>query len=101
MVYEMELTYALCIYAFVVVILILIFCRTGIRAWSAVVLSLLIGQILINILAPPSDIDTDTDSGSSYAFYMLIQLGTPIVVFIYAFMCAFRDKHIEAPPPML
>ena len=88
----MELTYALYVYLIVVIVLILVLCRNGIRPWSAVLIGLVTGQVLLLAMAPPSNLDDGTDSGSAYALYMLIQLATPIIVYIYAFVNAVRDQ---------
>lgn len=87
----MELTHALLIYALLVIVLIIILYRYGYYLGPAVIISLITGQILLNIMTPLSDLDPDTTNASLYALYMLAQLATPVVVYIYAFVVAVKD----------
>ena len=94
----MDLSQSLIVYFVVVIVLILVFCRIGIHVWSAIVIALIIGQILLNILISPKDVNVEVESGSMYAIYVLIQLATLIVVYIYALIMGFRDKqHPQLP----
>jgi hypothetical protein len=88
----MELSQSLIIYAIIVTVLIIVLSRQGIRATSATVISLIVGQVLLNLMKPPHDINLDTDTSSAYALYFLIQLGTPLVTAIYAIAAAWKDR---------
>lgn len=99
----MELYTVLIIYLVFVIIVYLLFCKYGIKGGSSFVLGLIMGQIGLNILRPPHSVEEET-SPSSYAIYMLIELGTPIVLYIYAFSQAINDLqeeritfHIDSP----
>lgn len=91
----MELSYTLCIYLIIVFVIIVILCRYGYRPWSAIIIAILVGFVLLNVLTPPSEIQSDQESGSVYAAYMLIQILTLIVVIIYAFVTAIKDKDAD------
>lgn len=86
----MDLSLALLIYLIVVVVLIVVLCRHGYTAASAIIVALIIGFVLLIIMAHPSEINVDSVSGSSYAIYVLILIGTVIVSMFYAFMVAIR-----------
>lgn len=63
---------------------------SGIRFISSLVLGLIIGQIILNLLAPTQDL-TNIPFDSNVAFYILIQFATPIIVLIYVFIIASHD----------
>jgi hypothetical protein len=54
---------------------------------------MIFGQIIMNIICPPSSIDPWCDGTSSTALYYLIQLGTPILIYIYALIKGFGDRN--------
>ena len=89
----MEILGALIVYVIVTIGLIIILIRSDIRVFSAIIISMIIGQILMNIICPPSCIDPWADGSSSTALYYLIQIATPILVYIYALIKAFGDKN--------
>jgi hypothetical protein len=89
----MEIVAALIVYVIVTIGLIIILIRSNIRTFSAIVISMIIGQILMNIICPPPSIDPWADGTSSTALYYLIQIATPIIVYIYALIKGFEDKN--------
>jgi len=88
----MELTKALLCYLGSIVLIFLIMLRLGLYPISAIIITLLLGQIILNIIKPPYTVDAVTGSDSSTALYVVIQIGTPIVVIIYVFDRAFNDR---------
>ncbi len=93
----MNTSQALIVYLVVVIFLFAIFIKIRIKVWSAFVLTLLIGQILLNILCPPSQISPwspDSESiSSSMAIYIVIQIVTPLIAIIYIFIMGWFDRH--------
>lgn len=90
----MDLTASLLIYLGIVVFSILIFIKLDIRPISSIVLSLLIGQIILIILTPPTAIDPWKDTDSTSAIYYLIQIITPIILLVYVIVTAWNDRRI-------
>ena len=91
---KMDLTYVLCLYIVVVVVSIVIIYYMGVALGGSIILSLLIGQFLINILKPPSDVDPDCNQNNSgLAFYVVIQIATPIIAFFFILYYAINDKR--------
>jgi hypothetical protein len=93
----MNTSQALIVYLVAVIFLFAIFIKIRIKVWSAIVLTLLIGQILLNILCPPSQISPwspDSESiSSSMAIYIVIQIITPLIAIIYIFIMGWFDRH--------
>ena len=58
----MEIVAALIVYVIVTIGLIIILIRSNIRTFSAIVISMIIGQILMNIICPPPSIAYKTTS---------------------------------------
>ncbi len=94
----MNTSQALLVYLIVVIFIFAIFIRLRIRIWSALVLTLLIGQILLNIICSPSSITPWSPNGesvtSSTALYIVIQIVTPLIVLIYVFVHCWNDRLI-------
>lgn len=92
----MNTSQALLVYIIVVIFIFAIFIHIRIKVWSALVMTLLIGQILLNVLCPPSSITPWSPDGeaitSSTALYVIIQLGTPIIVLVYVFVMCWHDR---------
>lgn len=92
----MHTSEALLVYLIVSVFVFAIFIHLYIRVWSALVLTLLIGQILLNILCSPSNISPWSPDGesitSSTAIYIVIQIITPIIAIIYIFVVCWNDR---------
>ena len=91
----MELYLVLTTYFIVLIILIFVFYKYGIYIWSSIILSIIFSFLILNILKPLSAIDPDVDIGSTYILYIIIQVLTPIIVFIYAILMAFNDTIAE------
>ncbi len=93
----MNTSQALIVYLVVVLFIFALFIRLRIKVWSALVLTLLIGQIVLNILCPPSKISPwspDSESvSSSMAIYIVIQIVSPLIAIIYIFAMAWKDRH--------
>lgn len=62
---------------------------------SCAVLTLIVGQIFLNIMAPPYSVNPAKQTDSSSALYILIQIATPIIAIIYLFFMAFDDRRKE------
>jgi hypothetical protein len=91
----MELTTALLGYLAIIVLLFLIFIRIGITIISSIVLSLIFGQVALNFLAPPGQINPWDESSSTAASYYLIQIGTPLFIAVYILIISFKDRRKE------
>lgn len=90
----MDLTTSLIIYLGIVVFAILLFIKLDIRPISAIVLSLLIGQVILFILSPPTSIDPWMQTDSSAIIYYLVQIITPIILLVYLTVTAWNDRRI-------
>lgn len=92
----MNTSQALLVYLVIVIFLFAIFIHLYIKLASALILTLLIGQILLNILCPPSEITPWSPDGesitSSVAIYVVIQILTPIAALVYIFVNAWYDR---------
>lgn len=62
-----------------------------IKAWSSIVISLIISQVYLNAICSPIRIDMWSEFDSYVGLYGLIQVGTPLVVFVYAVAAALKD----------
>jgi hypothetical protein len=95
----MNTSQALLVYLVIVIFLFAIFIHLYIKVWSALILTLLIGQILLNILCPPSNITPWSPDGetvtSSTAVYVVIQIFTPLAALVYIFIMAWHDRVIR------
>lgn len=90
----MELTLVLCLYVIFVLCLMLILYKYKYNTRAIVTISLGLGQILLNILKPPSDVDVNQDQMSSeFAFYLTIQFITPIILLFNVMIYALKDKR--------
>lgn len=70
----------------------IVFKNYNMKHGSAAILSLIIGQVLINILKPPQDVDSEYRGiDSATAFYTTIQLLTPIIVYMYVIYISIND----------
>lgn len=95
----MTTSQALLIYLIVCIFVFAILIHIRIKIWSALVLTLLIGQILLNVICSPANITPWSPNGESLtsasAIYIVIQIVTPIVVIIYVFVNCWYDRiHI-------
>lgn len=81
----MELTYVIYFYVIAVIVTCIVGVQCKIKFNSSMMIALILGQILMNILKPPQDVDNEyRNIDSSTTFYTAIQLLTPIIVYIYA-----------------
>jgi hypothetical protein len=99
----MDLIYSLIIYFIVLIVLCLGLIRNGIRTWSSIILSLLITQIALNLLCPPSTLDlwgenSNEDPGSGPAIYLVIQLVSPLIIILYVILMAWNDHDLPSKP---
>jgi hypothetical protein len=92
----MHTSEALLVYLIACIFIFAIFIYLRIRVWSALVMTLLLGQILLNILCSPSNIAPWSPTGesitSSTAIYIVIQIITPIIAIIYIFVMCWNDR---------
>jgi hypothetical protein len=92
----MNTNQALLVYLIVIIFIFAIFIHIRIQIWSALVLTLLLGQILLNVLISPSQITPWSPNGESItsatAVYIMIQILTPIIVIIYVFVNCWNDR---------
>ena len=63
------------------------------RIWSALIVSMVVGQIALNVLFLPVRLDFWAEFNSFIALYSMIQVGTPILVLIYTIASAFSDHN--------
>jgi hypothetical protein len=93
----MTTSQALIVYIVVVVFVFALLIKLRIKAWSSLIITLLIGQIVLNIICPPSQISPwspDSESlTSSMAIYIVIQIITPILAILYIFVNGWYDRH--------
>lgn len=94
----MNTSQAILVYLIVSIFVFAILIHIRIKVWSALVLTLLIGQILLNILCSPANISPWSPDGesitSSAAIYLVIQLITPIIVLLYVILMCWNDRII-------
>jgi drug/metabolite transporter (DMT)-like permease len=86
-----DLIWALIIWLIVVIIIYFIAKKNRVRTWSALILSLLVGGIVLALLRPPNSnmrIDSDNITSTLYALIMFL---TPLLIIIYAVTMAVRD----------
>jgi hypothetical protein len=93
----MTTSQALVVYIVVVVFIFALLIKIGIRAWSSLIITLLVGQIVLNIICPPSQISPwspDSESlTSSMAIYIVIQIITPVLAILYIFVNGWYDRY--------
>ncbi len=98
----MNLSFSLLIYLFVTILVTVTLTRWHIHIRSSIIVGLLIGQVILNFLVPPTELNiwngestTSITFSSSVAFYLVIQLLTPFIVAIYSFVMAIKDSNIR------
>ena len=93
----MHTSQALLVYLILCIFIFAIFIYIRIKVWSALVLTLLIGQIFLNILCSPSNITPWSPDGesitSSTAIYIVIQVVTPIIAILYILIMGWNDRE--------
>jgi hypothetical protein len=94
----MELAVGIFIYFLIVLISAIVISYHKIKLRSALIVSLIIGQISINCLIPASNLNLITGTTIKFdsfsAIYILIQLLTPIIVAIYSMYIGLHDLKI-------
>jgi hypothetical protein len=88
----MLLIIALLIYLLVVICAFLIAYRNGIKKWSALILAILIGWIVLNIITPPHKSLQEFDNSIIPGLYIIIELVTIPVIMVYVIIICLRDK---------
>jgi hypothetical protein len=87
---------ALLIYLVFVIFIFALFIHMRIKIWSSLVLTLLLGQILLNLICSPSQITPWSPNGESItsasAIYIVIQIITPLIAIIYIFIKCWYDR---------
>jgi hypothetical protein len=95
----MLLIVALLLYLLVVILTFSIAYSSGIRKWSALVLGLIIGWILLNLFCSPQKILTEFDGSFLPLLYIVIELGTLIVILVYCIIRIISDtcgcNHVD------
>lgn len=91
----MELYLILIVYFIILICLIFVFYKYGINIYSSIILSMIICFLLLNILKPPINVNLEEEDSITYFIYILIELLTPIFIFIYAIIMAVKDKYID------
>lgn len=89
----MELGNALIVYLIVTIALVIVLIRLRIRTFSAIAIGLLIGQIILNFLAPPTTVSPFCESNSVTALYFLVQIATPVFLVVYILIMGVNDKR--------
>lgn len=88
----MLLIIALLIYLLVVILVFLISYFSGIRKWSALVLGLIIGFIVLLLISAPQKILTEFDGSFLPLLYLAIILLTPVVILFYCLVRIVNDR---------
>ncbi len=87
---------ALLIYLVFVIFIFALCIHLRIKIWSALVLTLLLGQILLNVICSPSQITPWSPNGESItsatAIYIVIQIITPLIAVIYILIKCWYDR---------
>ena len=87
---------ALIIYLIAVLITFFLAKNAGIQTWSAFILALVVGAILLAILAPFSIADTfaagPVQAVSSTLLYLFVGVITTILILIYVIQKALQDR---------
>jgi len=84
---------AIYIYTFVVILTWLILILfVGIKGWSAFIVGIVFGQVVLYFICFPTKIDVYSEFSSWSAIYTFITLLTPAIVYIYAVFVAWSDR---------
>lgn len=93
---SVSLKTALFVYVIVVSLSVFIlFTWFRLKGFGAVVISLIIGQIVLNIIQMPIVIDFWSEMNSTVSLYSFIQLLTPLIVYVYALWSGMKHKRKE------
>ena len=97
----MTVVYVLYVYAIFIFVSFIVLINLKVTILGSLVISLIAGQIILNIMKPPQDITGDESKmNSSLMFYMVIQFGTPIFAMIYAIIHAFHRCKETCDTPL-
>jgi ABC-type transport system involved in cytochrome c biogenesis permease component len=87
---------ALLVYLIFIIFVFALFIHMRIKILSALVLTLLLGQILLNVICSPSQITPWSPNGESItsasALYIMIQIIPPIIAIIYIVIKCWNDR---------
>jgi hypothetical protein len=72
---------------------VVLYYKFGLKIWSAIIISAIIGQIMLNVIFLPTKMNFWSEFNSYIGIYGMIQLLTPVGVFIYAAVRAVSDKR--------
>lgn len=89
----MDLGISLILYVVVVILTFLLARSAGIRVWSAIILALIVGQIILALIKPFGTIEGFLTGNTLSSLYVLIMAITPILVIIYVFTKALTDRE--------
>lgn len=88
----MDLNTALFIF-FLVVILVFLFARMiNIRVFSALILALLIGYLILITLRPWNTVEGFVEGNFNALIYLLISVIVPILLVLYIILKVFQDR---------
>lgn len=87
----MDLQVALGIYLIIVIAILVALIRKNINVFSAIMVSLLSGLIILNFMTPLYTINPWGCLNSSTALYYAIQIGTVIISVVYIYSKGLRD----------
>jgi hypothetical protein len=91
----MSLDIALALYYVLIFIVTMVAFAGGLSVGAAIIVALVLSQVVLNIVKPPRCVDADSVSSASYWTYMAIQIGTIIVIYIYALLVASSSCRIR------
>lgn len=88
----MDLQWALLIWLIVVILVFILARSFRIRFWSALLLALIIGAIILGIITPVNNLIASlTNRSLATTIYALIMFLTPLIVLIYVVAKAVTD----------
>lgn len=90
----MELQTLLVFYIIIVVSMMVVLMKSGIAVVGSLILSLVIGQIMINLLYPANNIDDSVALSSTTAFYYMIQYVSPVIFAIALIHYSIKDRYV-------
>lgn len=88
----MDLHIALIIYFIVLFVFFFFLTMNRYREFSAFVISLILAQIVLNIIFPPTNDKLD-DIDSATSIYFLLQIGGFFVLLVYLITMAIYDRY--------
>jgi hypothetical protein len=91
----MLLIISLFLYLLITVIAFLLFYRSGVKKWSALILGLILGFLFLVFFCPPQKMLSEYDGSFLPLLYILIVCITPFIILIYAFVMGVGDKCLD------